>query len=77
MEAHSSILSLKVPIDRSLGAQRVGHDGATNTSLLPYCAGKGPCLSAMRQTAVFDTEFFGTMFSILCAETKCLHCRQI
>ena len=83
MATHSSILAWRVPWTEEPGGlpfmelQRVGHDGATNTSLLPYCAGKGPCLSAMRQTAVFDTEFFGTMFSILCDETKCLHCRQI
>ena len=36
MEAHSSILSLKVPIDRSLGAQRVGHDGATKHSTTQF-----------------------------------------
>ena len=75
MATHSSILAWRVPWTEEPGGlqfmelQRVGHDGATNTSLLPYCAGKGPCLSAMRQTAVFDTEFFGTMFSILCDET--------
>ena len=36
MAAHSSILSLKVPIDRSLGAQRVGHDGATKHSTTQF-----------------------------------------
>ena len=83
MATHSSILAWRVPWTEEpgglqfMGLQTVGHKGATNTYLLPYCAREGPCLSATRQTAVLDTEFFGMIFSILCDETKCLHCRQV
>ena len=63
MATHSSIIAWRVPWTEEpgglqfMGLQTVGHKGATNTYLPPYCAREGPCLSAMRQTAVLDTEF--------------------